>query len=128
MQNIKGKLGLVRKITSTKRGSSGPKKTRVASQEKVHMQSQGRQLVKCAIAHMSNEGASNPQPSSGSIGHTKELEPQEDHPKEQGEKQKRKQRMQLEVKKEKQKRQKKDISPISLQLAIVPLISSIATQ
>ena len=97
VKNVKGKMALSRKTASTRKAGSGPKRSRISSQERENIQGQGRELVKFTIAHMSKEGATNPQlyPSTGSIDHITMLEQKEYQTKEQGKKQKGKQRMKV---------------------------------
>ena len=141
INNVKGMLCPGKKTVGTiGKKTIGAKK---ANQEKAIIQSQGRDLVNIAIAHMTGEGATSSQkllPQSTS--NIKDLMPQQAQgTKDQGTKSSKKslkgsqasqgkRSMPLEVTdneeaQKTQKRQKKDLSPSSLQLAIINPSSAI---
>ncbi|MCO5550977.1 hypothetical protein L7F22_004472 [Adiantum nelumboides] len=117
---------------SKKEETPSVKKAKLAKQEKAIIISEGREIVKSAIAIMAGERATSSQPfSTQRISSLKNLAPQVEGPTEQpsaikksqksGEASKRKRSGTLEVidTEQPQKRQKKDVLSTSLQLAIV---------
>ncbi|MCO5567907.1 hypothetical protein L7F22_021603 [Adiantum nelumboides] len=117
---------------SKKEETPSVKKAKLAKQEKTIIISEGREIVKSAIAIMAGERATSSQPfSTQRISSLKNLAPQVEGPTEQpsaikksqksGEASKRKRSWTLEVIdiEQPQKRQKKDVLSTSLQLAVV---------
>ncbi|MCO5590770.1 hypothetical protein L7F22_044745 [Adiantum nelumboides] len=117
---------------SKKEETPSVKKAKLAKQEKAIIISEGREIVKSAIAIMAGECATSSQPfSTQRISSLKNLAPQVEGPTEQpsatkksqksGEASKRKRSGTLEVidTEQPQKRQKKDVLSTSLQLAVV---------